>query len=74
MDTTAATALFVAERFDQPNPVAHLATAGPSAMGVFTYCTGRHVTFAVAVDRLPTCRSCLAKAARNGLDPAEVLA
>lgn len=56
---------------DRPG-VVHVGTVSARFGGFFTYCTGRHIAYGVGTPAEVTCKSCIRKAAANGIDPQEV--
>jgi hypothetical protein len=51
---------------NKPGGIVHLATV--SRNGFSTYCVGRHMAWGIGTPAEVTCKACLAKATKNGIE------
>lgn len=55
-----------------PAGAVHIGTVALRHGGMFTYCTGRHIAYAIGTPAEVTCKACIRKAAANGVDTTEL--
>lgn len=59
-------------KLDAISGTVHVGTVSRRGMGFVTFCNGRTISFAVGTPAEVTCKSCIAKAERNGIDTKEL--